>query len=754
MSRVHLDRRRFLQVALGSAGALVIGIGAVQAQQYPDDFPPELLGDDITALGPFLRIERDGRVIIGASGCEAGQGVMTDFPMLIAEELDVSWKQVRVIQLAYGYSETASGAGNRYGNQSSDSELAIYLLRDDLRRAGALARWLLVQAAANEWSLDRTSLSSENGRVIAPDGRRLSYGALARSAAAVPAPTSVLSLKTVEQLNLIGKPTRMADADDLVRGASRFGSDHYRAEMVYAVVLRCPHPDGTLASLDDAQARLVDGVIDIVPIAAPPSTQPLTGPLRNGVAVVATSSWAALQGRAALKAIWAPGGWSEQSTSMLASTAHGLLSTFDDVADAIPLRRDGDVATARNAAVQQLEARYELPMLAHATAEPPSALLDLRSDSALLIASLEDPDAASRRIADATGLPRRAIDIRLPRSGGSFGRRLKHDFIAEAIQIALVVKKPVKLFWTRGDDLRNDWYRPFGVHHMTASIDRKKNITSWVHHCAATPRGWRDPAWNDRPLWSGVLAPDSFPAGLVENFERSFVPLQCGLPRGDHRGREHTFTAFAEQCFLDELARATERDAVQLRLDMLGEPRQLPHRGSPSFDTGRMAEVLRRCAERIEWGKPRNDGHGLGIACHFLYGAYVAHGFDVAIERDQLVVHRVVCVADVGRVLNPLNVDGLLAGATTDAIGISLNAAITLRNGVIQQKDFSNYNVNAGAQTPRELIVEHIDSTQPPVPVYSVATPSTAPALANAIFAASTVRIRKMPMLPELKRLL
>lgn len=754
MTRLLLDRRRFLQVALGSAGALVIGIRSAQAQQFPDDFPPELLGDDITALGPFLRIERDGRVIIGASGCEVGQGVMTDFPMLIAEELDVSWNQVRVIQLPYGYIEGASGPANRYGEQSSDSELAIYLLRDDLRRAGALARWLLVQAAANEWSLDRTSLSSENGRVIAPDGRRLSYGALARSAASIPAPTSALTLKTLERWQRIGKPTLMADGDDLVRGRSRFGSDHYRADMVYAVVLRCPYADGTLEALDDAEARLVRGVLDIVPIAAPPPAQPLTGPLRNGVAVVASSSWAALQGRAALKPTWKEAVWGKQSSTALSNMAHGLLSTFEESDKSVELRRDGDVTRARNEAAQLLEARYELPFLAHATPEPPSALLDLRNDGALLIASLEDPDAASRRIADATGLPRRSIDIRLPRSGGSFGRRLKHDFIAEAIQIALVVKKPIKLFWTRGDDLRNDWYRPFGVHHMLASVDRKKNITSWLHRCAATPRGWRDPAWNERPPWTGVLSPDSFPAGLVENFERSFVPLESGLPRGDHRGREHTFTAFAEQCFLDELANATERDAVQMRLDLLGEPRQFPQRGGPPFDTGRMAEVLRRCAERIDWGKRRNNGHGLGIACHFVHGAYVAHAFEVAIARGELIVHRAVCIADVGRVLNPLNVDGLLGGATTDAIGVALNAAITLRDGKIQQKDFSNYNVNPGAQTPRELIVERVDSSEPPVPVYSAATPSTAPALANAIFAATTVRIRKMPMLPELKRLL
>lgn len=754
MSLMRVDRRSFLQVALGAAGALVIGVRSVQAQQYPDDFPPELLGDDITDLGPFLRIERDGRVVIGASGCEVGQGVMTDFPMLIAEELEIGWDQVRVIQLPYGYVDGGSGPSNRYGDQGGDSELAISLLRDDLRRAGALARWLLVQAAANEWALDRSGLIVENGRVVAPDGRRLSYGALARSAAGVPAPTSAIELKTPAQWRLIGTPTRMADGEELVRGRSRFGSDFYRAELVHAVILRCPFPDGTLESLDDSAARKIDGVVEIIPISAPPADRPLIGPLRNGVAVVATSSWIALKARAALKPVWKAAGWASESTAGLSNTAHGLLSTFADAADVIELRRDGDVNAARKAAARLIEARYELPYLAHATAEPPGALLDLRKDGALLIASLEDPDAASKRIADATGLPRRAIDIRLPRSGGSYGRRLKHDYIAEAIQIALVVKRPVKLFWTRSDDLRNDWYRPFGIHHMVASLDRKKAITSWVHHCAATPRGWRDPAWTDRPLWAGVLSADSFPAGLVANFERSFVPLESGQPRGDHRGREHTFTAFAEQCFIDEIAVATDQDAVQLRLDLMGESRELSYRGAPRFDTGRMAQVLNRCAEQIGWGVRRKDGHGIGIACHYVNGAYVAHGFDVAIERGDLVIYRVVCVADVGRVLNPLNVDGLLAGATTDALAAALNAAITVRDGQVQQKDFASYNVNPGLQTPRELVVERIDSSEPPVAVYSAATPSTAPALANAIFAASTVRIRKMPMLPELKRLL
>ncbi|MEO7916669.1 MAG: xanthine dehydrogenase family protein molybdopterin-binding subunit, partial [Dokdonella sp.] len=246
MSEVTIGRRAFLQVALGSAGALVIGLRSAQAQQYPVDFPAELLGDDVTTLGPFLRIERDGRVIIGASGCEVGQGVMSDLPMLIAEELDVAWMQVRLIQLPYGYIDGQSGPDNRYGDQSTDSELAINLLRDDLRRAGALARWLLVQAAANEWSLDRTSLASAKGQVIAPDGRRLSYGALARSAAALPAPTSAIELKAQARWSLIGQPTPMAEGRELVTGHSRFGSDHFRAELAYAVVLRCPYPDGTL----------------------------------------------------------------------------------------------------------------------------------------------------------------------------------------------------------------------------------------------------------------------------------------------------------------------------------------------------------------------------------------------------------------------------------------------------------------------------------------------------------------------------
>lgn len=750
MSTFDAGRRRFLRVSLTASGALLFGIGDAAAEQFPEDFPAELLGDDLTDLGPFLRIERDGRVVIGAPGCEVGQGAITTLPMLIAEELGIGWQQVRIIQLPYGYSERNGQADNRYGNQGGDAERFVALLHDDLRRAGALARRQLVQAAASEWSLDPATLRTESGFVIAPDNRRLNYGSLARRAARINVPADSVALKNADQWSIVGKPARVIDGFNVVTGRARFGSDHRRAKLAYAVVLRCPWPDGVLESLDEAPARAIAGVTGIVPIHADPMEQPIRGALRNGVAIIARSSWIALKARAALEPEWTPGPWATQSTADLRGVTH---LTLNDEAGSV-VRSDGDLDSLRRITARIVEARYELPMLAHATAEPPSALIHIRKDGALLIASIENPDAASERIAAATGLPRSAIEIRLPRSGGSFGRRLRHDFIDEAIQIGKTVDGPVKLLWTRSDDLRNDYYRPFGIHRMLARLDRKGRILGWSQRCAATARGWRDPTFEGRPEWAGVLSKDSFPAGLVAHFERRFHAIEFGHPRGDHRGREHTFTAFAEQCFIDEIAVATKRDAVAMRLELLGEPRRIPFEGAPDFDTGRMAAVLRRCAQRMRWGQPRNDGRGLGIACHYVDGAYVAHAFEVGIDNGELVVHRALCIADVGRVANPLAVERHLAAATTSALATALHSEITIRHGQVRQKDFSDYIVNAGAQTPRELVVERIESTEPPVPTYSAGYPGAAPALANAIFAATTVRIRKLPMLPELRRML
>ena len=746
---VDRGRRRFLAITLSASGALLVGVRFARAEDQ-GDLPSELLGDDLTQLGPFVRIERDNRVVIGARGCEIGQGVMTSLPMLIAEELDVDWSEVRVIQLPYGYIDTDKGPSNKYGDQGAGGSTSVSDGWKELREAGATARWLLVQAAAQEWNVPAAGLRTESGEVIAPDGRKLTYGALAHTAASIDLPAQPPPLKKPEDFRIIGKPTRVADAHDIVTGRSRFGIDAYAAGALVAVMLRCPHLDGTLDTLDDSEARRVAGVRDVIRIPGPKPDQPFTAQLADGVAVLADNTWAAIKGREALKATWKPGPWAKESTSALEAKANELLDRNEG---GVEVRREGDIAKARKQSRYQVQARYEMPFLAHATMETPGALIDLKQDSALLIASLQSPGGASEMINALTGIPRHAIDIRMTRSGGGFGRRLENDFVGEAVLIAKAAGKPVKLIWTREDDLQHDFYRPFGVHALAATLDRKKKVTSWSHWCAATPRPYRENG-RKRRIFDGCLEPDDFPAGLVANLDKTFFSVPSGMPRGWWRAPIHNFHAFAVQSFIDEIAVATKQDAVALRLAMLGEPRQIPYsgHGGPTFDTGRLANVLQLCAKKIGWGVKRDDGHGIGIACHFTFGGYAAHAFEVSVAGTELRIHRAVVVTDVGRVVNPLGVEAQMMGGTIDAVSAALNLAITVKDGEVQQKNFPDYPLLRMAQAPQTVEVEIVESSAEPRGAGEIGVPSAAPALANAIYAATTVRVRKLPIMPELKR--
>jgi isoquinoline 1-oxidoreductase beta subunit len=747
---VPLTRRRFLQFGLTASGALLVGMRA-QAQR-PPPVPAALLGDDLTALTAFVQIERDNRIVIGARGCEIGQGVITSLPMLIAEELDIEWSRVRVIQLPYGYREIDGKPSNRYGDQFAGGSTSIPTAWKDLREAGAMARNLLLRAAAQAWSVDLQNLRTEAAHVVHADGRRLSYGALARTAAEMPVPDSPPAPKDPDRFTLIGKPTRVADARQIVTGQTRYGIDEYLSGALIAVMLRCPHLDGSLESLDDSAARAVPGVREVIRIDGPEPGKPF-GILAAGVAVLADNTWAAIQGRHALVATWSKGPWAEESSTALSARANALL---DEARDGIEVRSDGDLASSRKHARHTLSARYEVPFLAHATLEPPGALIELRQDGALLVASLQNPAGASRIISELTGLPRDRIEIRLPRSGGGFGRRLANDFVAEAVQIAKLAGQPIKLMWTREDDIAHDFYRPFGVHALSATLDRRNRVAGWAHHCAATPRNYRDAGMKDDPVYTGCLEPDDFPAGLVDDLQKTFYPVESGMPRGWWRAPVHTFHAFAVQSFIDEIAFEVRRDAVDLRLEMLGEAREIPYRGhgGPVFDTGRMAHVLKLCAEKIRWREKRSDGRGVGIACHFTFGGYTAHAFEVSMQDERLLIHRAVCVVDVGRVINPLGLEAQMMGGTIDGISTALNLAITVRDGQVQERNFPDYPLLKMADAPKKVEVHLVESTHDPVGGGEMGIASVAPALANAIFATTTVRIRKLPLLPELMRML
>jgi isoquinoline 1-oxidoreductase beta subunit len=753
---VRLSRRRFLKYAAGSAGALVIGIGTAEALDRPP--PLGLLGDAWAQVGPYLRIAADGRIYIGVRDPDNGEGTSTSLARIIAEELDADWSRVIVEPLGLGVSQGNGEPKFTYGRQRSGDATSIPAAWADLRQAGALGRWLIMQAAARRLGVPAEQLRGENGMAIAADGRRVSYADLASTAAGIDAPTSPPPLKQADRYQLIGQPAGDVDARAVVTGTLRYAFDDTIGDPVIAVLARCPYPGGSLDNADREAARKVEGVYDVIDI-TPEKGQPLGQAAQApAIAVLARDTWSALSGRAALKATWKAGDNPEPSSQTLEQKALDLFG--DDALAPSTVRNDGDVALARKKAARALEATYFQPWVAHATAETPNCVVRLDPDTSItVIASTQSPRQAYTVVQRMTGFRPEQIDIQVPRGGGGFGRRLEQDYVAEAVAIALAKKadtirnRSIKVLWTRDDDLARDFYRPLAVHRLNASLDRKKNIVGW-HQRMASPSALVGRATPDNRLWQSEVVPDALPAGLVPNFRSDWYPLESKLARGDWRGSPHVTPTFASESFIDELAHAVKANPLDFRLGLLGEARQLPYsgRGGP-IDTGRMANVLKLAAGKLDWSRWLRSENGLGIACAYVFGAYVAHAIEVAPTTDGIDILRVVCVADVGRAINPLGLEAQLQGATMDALSTALNLAITVKDGKVQQTGFRDYPIAATQPMPYDVETVIVPSTADPSGASVIGVPSAAPALANAVFRATAVRVRRLPLLRELARL-
>ena len=708
---LDLDRRTFLFAGAAAGGGLWVGLDGAAADTVPN-----------LSINPWVKITVDNRIIITSHNPEIGQGIKTSIPMLVAEELDVDWVQVEIVQ--------ALADASIYGRQVAGGSMATTLQYDALRRVGAGARAMLVAAAAAAWGVPAAEITTGGAMLRHASGKSASYGSMATAAAQLPAPDAAkLALKDPRAFRLIGTPVSGVDNRAIVTGKPLFGIDAKLPGMKFAVYHKRGITGAEVKSVDLAPVKARKGVSDAFVVTG-------NSDLAGGVAIIADSTWAALTARDALQPEWTEGTGAFQSSANWADMAAKRKVAGPEK----NIVSNGDVIAALASAAQVVRADYAYPFLAHVPMEPMNCTAWVTGDKVEIWAPTQNPEPGRKAVAKVLGVPEANITIHLMRSGGGFGRRLVNDFMVEAVVIARTAKAPVKLTWSREDDIAHDWLRPGGWHSYTAGLDAAGKVIAWDNHFISYGKDGKFARAAD-------IGESDFPARLIDNFRvgASILPLESNT--GYLRAPANNAFGFVTQGFIDELATAAGQDQLAFRQALLGEPRWL---GDPTkrgtYHTGRMRGVLDKAAAMAGWGRKLPARSGLGIAFHFSHLGYFANVIEAQVADDGSVrVVKVWVAGDVGRqIVNPSGALAQVQGSVLDALGAAMGQAITFADGAVEQRNFGDYPLlRMDAIPPVE--VAFITSDYPVTGMGEPAYPAVAPAIANAIFAATGVRLRTLP---------
>jgi isoquinoline 1-oxidoreductase beta subunit len=712
----EFNRREFVKLCAIASMGLVIGLPARGRAAVTE-----------TELHPLIRIGSDGQIIIYAQNPDMGQGVKTALPMIVAEELDVDWASVKVEQARWD---------PRLQNQFSGGSLSVRLNYNAMRQAGASVRAMLLAAAAEQLGRPIEALETQRGFVIDPSGNsRLSYGELAEAAGALPVPDAP-HLKNVKDFRLIGTSVADVDLDAIYSGQLHYSLDLKLPDMLYAVVKRCPHGDGQPISIDASDARTITGVVDFHMLRNTDHGGRIILPncpnFVSGVAVLATSTWAAMRGAEKLKVEWQMPDSRDDSDELM----HRFEQALD--AEAEIVRQDGDAAFRDQE--NSIDVTYRLPFLAHMPMEPMNCTAHVRGNRAEVWAPTQNPPMAAEAVAKILEIPLENITINVIRAGGAFGRRYYADFIMDTVLLSQQFGRPVKVVWPREDDVRHGYFRSASVQRVRAATSAGK-ISHWHQKIASHPRS----VYLERDGSPAEIGNYEFPAGFVPNLLFDYVSVPARIPLGQWRGTEHSSNVFVVSSAIDELAHKAGIDPVTFWLNLVGDEQFVQVREDFRFDASRLRQVIEVAAKRARWGTPLPPGKGRGIAVSYNQGIWVAEIAEITMTDDRLKVDRITCAIDCGLVVNPQGAVNQVEGGIVDGLAAALYGKITVRDGIVQESNFHDYPFCRIDDIP-DIDVHFVDSDDSPRGLGEGPLAPVAPAVTNAIFAAAGKRVRELPI--------